>query len=250
MPDLDWLTARPIAHRGLHDAGRGIAENTPSAILAALQHGYAVEVDLQLSLDGEAMVFHDDTLDRLTEASGPVVEKTAAQLKTVSFRGTTDRIQTLGELLEQVAGAATLVLELKSLWRGGDALERRVAQVLSNYNGPVAVMSFDPHSVASLRRIAPDIVRGIVACRCSDASEWPGLSPWQRLKLRFLLHFLQTGPHFVSYDVHDLPAVGPWIARALGRPLIVWTVRTQAEADHAGKWADQITFEGYVPQDA
>lgn len=250
MPDLDWLTARPIAHRGLHDPDRGIVENTPSAVAAALENGYAIEVDLQLSLDGEAMVFHDETLDRLTEAAGPVVERTARQLKAIKFHATAERMQTLGELLEQVSGKATLVLELKSLWRGGDALARRVAEVLGSYTGPVAVMSFDPHAVANLKRIAPEIIRGIVACRCSDPAKWPGMSAWDRLKLRFLLHFMQTSPHFVSYDVHDLPAAGPWIARALGRPLIVWTVRTQNEADHARKWADQMTFERFVPRDS
>jgi len=249
MPDLQWLTARPIAHRGLHDADRGIIENTPSAVAAALDHGYAIEVDLQLTQDGEAVVFHDQTLDRLTEESGPVVGHTVAQLRAVRYRATSDRIQTLPELLEQVAGQNTLVLELKSPWFGGDRLERRVAQVLSSYSGPVAVMSFDPHSIATLRQIAPDLIRGIVSCSYADPKEWPELSRWERLRLRFLLHFPQTRPHFVSYDVHDLPALGPWVARALGRPVIVWTVRSQAEADHAGKWADQITFEQSVPRD-
>lgn len=248
MPKIEWLTAHPIAHRGLHNADQGIVENTRSAVAAALDHGYAIEVDLQLTEDGEAVVFHDDTLDRLTESRGPVVGHTVAQLKMVRFRDTFDRIQTLSELLEQVSGKATLVLELKSLWRNSDRLERRVAEVLGSYTGPVAVMSFDPYSVAALRRIAPDIIRGIVACRCSNPADWPGVSLWGRLKLRFLLHFMQTAPHFVSYDVHDLPAVGPWIARALGHPLIVWTVRTESEAAHAKKWADQITFERYRPQ--
>ena len=103
---LAWLTARPIAHRGLHDAARGIIENTPAAVRAAIAGNYGIEVDLQISADGEAMVHHDDALGRLTEGAGALDRFTAAALKRVPFRATADRMMTLGELCDLVGGRA------------------------------------------------------------------------------------------------------------------------------------------------
>src|SRR5215467_12385543 len=128
MPD--WLTARPVAHRGLHDAQKGIIENTPSAFLAAIAGGYGIECDLQISADGEAIVHHDAALGRLTEGSGRLAAMTTADLKQVRFKDTADRMLTLGELLDLVAGRATLVIELKSLGDGDDRLPRRAVDVL------------------------------------------------------------------------------------------------------------------------
>ncbi len=165
MPSLAWLTARPIAHRGLHDASAGVIENTASAFAAAIAGGYGIETDLQISADGEAMVHHDDALGRLTEGSGRLADMTAAEIKTVRFKATTDRILTLGELCDLVAGRAPLVLELKSHFDGDRRLAQRAADVLADYAGPVAVMSFDPAVIEVVRWIAPHLTRGIVAER-------------------------------------------------------------------------------------
>src|SRR5271166_3448186 len=119
MRNLDWLIARPAAHRGLHDARNGIIENTPSAVAAAMQAGYAIECDLQISADGEAMVHHDDALGRLTDGSGRLDEMSSAELKRVAFKSTSDRMISVGELCELVAGRVTLVIELKT-GRAGD----------------------------------------------------------------------------------------------------------------------------------
>ena len=124
---LDWLTAQPIAHRGLHDAQRGIIENTATAFTAAISGSYGIETDLQISADGEAMVHHDDALGRLTEGMGRLAELSAAQIKSTQFKATADRILTLGELLDLVAGRATLLLELKSHFTGDGRLLPRVA---------------------------------------------------------------------------------------------------------------------------
>src|SRR3954464_1510972 len=86
MPGLDWLTARPIAHRGLHDAAAGVIENTTSAFQAALDGGYGIECDVQITADGEAMVHHDGALGRLTDGSGALDSMTAAELKRVAFK--------------------------------------------------------------------------------------------------------------------------------------------------------------------
>jgi glycerophosphoryl diester phosphodiesterase len=142
---LDWLTARPIAHRGLHDAQRGIIENTATAFAAAISGSYGIETDLQISADGEAMVHHDGALGRLTEGTGRLAELSAAQLKTVQFKATADRILTLGELLDLVAGRATLLLELKSHFAGDGRLLARVADVLSPIAGPPRLCPLTPN---------------------------------------------------------------------------------------------------------
>jgi glycerophosphoryl diester phosphodiesterase len=243
----DWLTARPIAHRGLHDPVRGIVENTPSAVAAAVAAGYGIEVDLQLSRDGDAMVHHDDALGRLTEGSGRLADKSAAELRQVPFRATADRMMTLGELCDLVGARATLVLELKSRFDRGARLIARVVEVLASYPGPVAAMSFDPYVVAGLRRAAPRLRRGIVAERRFDHSEWRQMTPWQRRRMAHLLHAPMTRPDFVAYRVDDLPAPATRLARLFGTPVLTWTVRTPAQRERAAGWADQMIFEGFRP---
>lgn len=247
MAGLDWLTARPVAHRGLHNAAAGVFENTTSAFAAALSGGYAIETDLQISADGEAMVHHDETLGRLTEGAGRLDAMTAAALRRVPYKATTDRMQTLGELCDQAAGRATLVLELKSHFDGDRRLVARVAEVLRTYSGPVAAMSFDPDQVEALRALAPGVTRGIVAERKYDHPEWNALPADLRRQMATLAHAPRTRPHFVAYGVRDLPAAPALIARYLfGRPLLTWTVRTDADRKRA-RWADQIIFEGFRP---
>lgn len=248
MPGLDWLTARPIAHRGLHDAAAGVIENTASAFNAAIAGGYGIETDLQISADGEAMVHHDDALGRLTEGSARLADMTAADIKAVRFQRSADRILTLSELCELVGGRTTLLLEFKSRFDGDLRLVKRAAAVLANYAGPVAVMSFDPGLVEAARHIAPGLTRGIVAERHYAHHEWDRLPPSEKRRMAHLLHALRTRPQFVAYGVKDLPAVAPLIARMMfGRPLLTWTVRSEADRRRAMRWADQIIFEGIRP---
>src|SRR5258707_2420598 len=148
---LAWLTARPIAHRGLHDPAQGIIENTASAAAGALAGRYGIEADLQISADGEAMVYHDDTLGRLTDGVGALRDMSAAALKRVPFRATADRMMTLGDLLDLVAGRVTLVIEIKSRFDGDLRLAGRTAAGLAPYPGPVGGIPFDPAAVASSR---------------------------------------------------------------------------------------------------
>jgi glycerophosphoryl diester phosphodiesterase len=243
---LAWLTARPIAHRGLHDPAHEIIENTPSAAAAAIAGRYGIEADLQISADGEAMVYHDDMLDRLTDGIGALRDISAATLRRVRFRETADRMMTLGDLLDLVAGRTTLVIELKSRFDGDLRLAARTAAVLSGYGGPVAVMSFDPTPIAQLRRIAPRIVRGIAAGRHYPLAVWNFLDPAQRFKLAFLLHGWKSSPAFLAYRVDDLAAITPRAARLVfGLPLLAWTVRSTQDRTMAARFADQMIFEGF-----
>ena len=248
MPGHHWLTAHPIAHRGLHDAAAGTIENTGTAFSAAIASSYAIETDLQISADGEAMVHHDDALGRLTDGHARLADLTATEIKAVHFKATSDRILTLGELCDLVAGRATLVIELKSRFDGDLRLAHRAAQVLAGYAGPVAVMSFDPAPIEMLRTIAPKLVRGIVAERHYSHQEWDAMPALAKFQLAFLLHAPRTQPQFIAYSVKDLPSPAPWMARTLfGLPLLTWTVRSTEDQRRAARWADQIIFEGFRP---
>jgi glycerophosphoryl diester phosphodiesterase len=244
----EWLTARPVAHRGLHDAARGIIENMPAAAQAAIAGNFSIECDIQLTSDGEAMVHHDDVLGRLTEGSGALLGKTAAELKAIKFKDTPERMMTLGDLCALVAGRVPLVIEVKSHFNGDRKLVKRMAEVLASYSGPAVGMSFDPDQVLALREIMPHLARGIVAEREYTATDWPEASPEQRRGMTHLRHAFRTRPHFVAYWVNELPAAAPWIARNIfGLPLLSWTVRTPDQRERAAHYADQMIFESFVP---
>ena len=248
MRATEWLTVRPVAHRGLHDAASGIIENMPAAARAAVAGNFAIECDIQLSADGEAMVHHDGVLGRLTEGSGRLREKTAAELKSVAFKATAERMMTLADLCDLVAGRVPLLIEVKSLFDGDRKLVKRMAEVLSSYQGHAVGMSFDPDQVMALRELIPSRPRGIVAERHYTAQDWPQASPAQRRDMTHMRHFLRTRPDFVAYYVDQLPSLAPWLARNIFRcPLLTWTVRTPAQRAAAAQYADQMIFEGFVP---
>ncbi len=244
----DWLTARPVAHRGLHDRARGIIENMPGAALAAIDGNFAIECDIQLTADGEAMVHHDDALGRLTEGAGALLGLTATALKEVRFRDTSERMMSLADLCTLVKGRVPIIVEVKSHFDGDRRLVKRMAEVLASYTGPVAGMSFDPDQVVALRQMLPKLPRGIVAQRHYTEVDWPEATAAQREGMRHLKHALRTRPHFVAYWVNDLPAPAPWIARHIfGLPLLTWTVRTAEQRTRAARYADQMIFEGFHP---
>jgi glycerophosphoryl diester phosphodiesterase len=245
---LDWLTARPIAHRGLHDSAHGIIENTAGAVCAAIAANYGIEVDVQVSGDGEAMVYHDDVLGRLTDGTGRLDTLTAAELKLVPFRGSDEQMMTLGDLCDLVGGRIAMLIELKSRFDGDPRLPGRVASVLSGYQGPVAPMSFDPGQVSLLRQKSPRLVCGIVAAKYRPHPYWDLMPAWMRNGMGYLLTALTARPQFVAYAVADLPALAPLVARhVFGLPLLTWAVRTEPERRVAERWADQMIFEGFRP---
>ena len=245
----DWLIARPIAHRGLHDRAAGRPENTRAAARAAAAGGFAIECDVQLSADGEAMVFHDAALGCLTEASEPVSSRTVAELVRMTVAGTPETIPTLPEFLAAGGGAVPMIVEVTSRHDGDLRLATRAAEVASAYGGPVALKSFDPQVVAALRGLVPEgVPRGIVAETTQDDPAYAALPLATRLALSNLLHFADTRPDFLSWRVDDLPCAPTYLCRLLGRlPVMAWTVRTDGQRVRAAEHADQMVFEGFVP---
>ncbi len=234
----------PLAHRGLH--GPGTPENSRAAVAAAVAAGYGIEIDVRIAADGAAMVFHDATLDRLTAATGPVADRRGAELCALRLAGTDETIPTLHEVLGRVAGLVPLLVEVKPDAAGADRpggpldrAARAVAAALTGYDGPVAVMSFDPGIVAVLAQAAPAVPRGLTTMT------WPADAPGAA-RLNAIADYDRTGASFVSHDAADL--AHPRLAglRARG-PVLCWTIRDAASECVARTRSDNITFEGYRP---
>lgn len=249
-PELRTIFERPIAHRGYHDADNGIIENTPTAIQKAVDHNFGIEVDVQETADGEALVFHDYALDRLAEGTGKVIDHQSADLKNVRMRTGSDTLWMLQDLFDLVAGQVPLVIEIKSLLRR-DAQEtfvRHVTEQTARYSGPACIKSFDPDMLTIVRHHDPSVLRGIVADAARPGPDYTRHSRMDRFILRHLLHAPRTRPHFVSYGIKDLPRPGPsFMRRFLGVPTMAWTVRTREQFEYGAKYADQIVFEGFDP---
>lgn len=246
--NLDFITKIPIAHRGLHHAELNIIENSRGSVEAAVQHGYAIEIDVQLTKDGQAVVFHDEKLGRLIDNDGDVVDFTLLELIEMTYIANGEKMISFAQLLEIVAGKVPLIVEVKSLSNNIGPLEKHVADLIDGYDGEICIMSFNPFTVKEFKRIAPHIVRGIVAEYNMTPEEWPGTNPLTRFIFKNLLHWPLLRPHFISYHVHDLPTTCVKIAKAMGTPIITWTIESSADEQHSNKFADQITFEQYLPK--
>jgi len=248
MGTLPWLTASPVAHRGLHDFERGIVENTEAAARAAIDAGYGIECDIRLAADG-IVVFHDADLERLTRARGPVAGQSLAVLRKTKLRGTDERILDLDEFLAIVGGRVGLFVEFKADPKTPDmSLVTQAVTSLAAYKGPVAVMSFSPRIVGGLKALAPSLPRGLVSGGYRQARNKAGLSAARRLVLRNLLNTPSVSPHFIAYDINALPAFAPLLLRRFGLPLLSWTVKTPKHIETARTYADQIIFEGFRPE--
>jgi glycerophosphoryl diester phosphodiesterase len=237
----------PVAHRALHDRAAGRPENSRDAVRAAVAAGYAIEIDVQLSSDGQAMVFHDDDLDRLTDQSGPVRARTAADLGAIRLTDAADGIPTLPEILALVAGRVPLLVEVKDqtgdLSAGVGPLERAAAKALVGYTGPVALMSFNPHSVAALADLAPGVPRGLTTMTF-DPEEW-GLTGARAAELSAIPDYDRVGASFISHHWRDLadPRIADLAAQGAG--ILCWTVRAPDVEATARRIAHNVTFEGY-----
>jgi len=245
----DAFLSRPLAHRGLHDKKAGRAENSRKAFQAAMEAGYGIELDLQLSSDGVAMVFHDYELGRLTAAKGAVAQQTAADLGTIPLLQDGDGIPTLAEVLALVDGRVPLLIEIKDqdgqMGPNIGPLGEAAAYCLRGYAGPFAVMSFNPHATAEMAQLLPEAPRGIVTDPYTS-DDWPLLPQATRETLRTIPDYARTGSCFVSHNVADLRAPRIAALKAEGAAILCWTVKSAEMEAEARKVADNITFEGYL----
>lgn len=240
---------RPFAHRALHDRKAGRVENSIKSIQSALDAGYGIEIDLQMSSDGHAMVFHDDHLDRLTEEPGPVRDHTRAELETIPLRYDRGTIPSLEVVLALVQGQVPLLIEIKDQdgAMGPDIgpLEQATCNALQGYHGEVALMSFNPHAVAACATLAPDIPRGLVTARF-DAMSWPATPEPVRDSLREIPDYHRVGACFISHEASDLDRPRVAELKDQGAHILCWTIRSAKQEAAARRIVDNVTFEGYL----
>ena len=232
---VGWLKGVEYAHRGLH--GGGITENSLPAFKAAISRGMGIECDVQRTADDRAVVYHDWELERLTGQSGPVQDRTAAELSHIALGRGAGTIPTMREVLDCVGGRVPLLVEVKSRQDGRVApLCLAVRRDLEGYVGHLAVMSFDPRIGAWFRHHAPRTLRGLVMTEEGART----LSATVR-RHRWLWH---AKPDFLAYDVRDLPSRFAAAQRRRGLPVLTWTVRSPALRERAASHADSPIVEG------
>lgn len=240
---------RPITHRGLHDRSKGIAENSRDAFEAAINAGFPIECDLQLSMDEHPMVFHDYGLKRLTAETGPIRQRDVKTLQKTALLGSQNTIDTLPDILSLIAGRVPLLIEIKdqdgAMGPYIGTLEERTADALKDYKGDVAVMSFNPNSTRRMKQLMPEIPCGITTS-AFDPDHWP-LSKQRCEELRDIPDFEDCGASFISHEAADLDRPRVAELKEAGAKVLCWTIRSQREADAALKTAHNITFEGYMP---
>jgi glycerophosphoryl diester phosphodiesterase len=238
----DWLIHGFISHRGLHTGDSERPENSLKAFSSAVAAGYGIEMDVRLSADRKAVVFHDRTLQRMTGVEKHVSACTAAELGRIRLLGSEQTIPLLKEVLDLVKGRVPLLVEIKNDGKPG-ALEQAVFRDLSFYTGSFAVQSFNPFSLNWFKAKAPEIVRGQLSGDFRDED----LFFLKKLILKNLFMNWKSDPHFISYDVRCLPFWAVNRVRRRGLPVLGWTVRSQAEYLSVKPYVDNIIFENFIP---
>lgn len=241
-----WLFDRPLAHRGLHDGAEegGRPENSLAAFQAAVTAGYGIELDVQASADGRAMVFHDSQLARMTGRAGLLAEWEAAALAGLTLRDGHQGIPTLDAALQLIGGQVPVIVEIKTRPGGIGLVEQAALPILRDYQGPFAVTAFEARSLTWFRQRQPDWPRGHNVGRHNLPAHGPW---WRRLAWRFLYDVDGAQPDFVVYDGRDLPNWASGRVRAAGTPVLSYTIKDRAEMDRLAPHTDNIIFEGFRP---
>ncbi len=229
------------AHRGLHNATR--AENSLSAFAAAVDAGYGIELDVRLSKDGELVVFHDDTLDRVTEGEGRIDKKTLRELKELHLLGTDDTVPTFSEVLALVDGKVPLLVELKEEPFKYGVTEKCV-EILKEYKGEFIVESFNPLALWKFKKLMPGVLRGVLSDHFFAQQKYK--KPMYFILQMFMLNFLAS-PDFIAFNHERYNSLGFKIQKNVFRPaLFAWTVRSSdAEKLARKRGFDSVIFENY-----
>lgn len=228
------------AHRGLHTKDRSVPENSLAAFRRAAERGYGVELDVQLSRDGQVMVFHDDDLERMTGKTGKIWDLDFEELRTLRLAGTEETIPLFTEVLEVLKnGAGPLIVELKTGPRN-DELCEKTYEILGYYPGIWCMESFNPFIVNWFRKNAPEAVRGQLATMREKYDGYPAFL--RKILSEAGFSFLNK-PHFIAYNLDAEVPKKVLKMREKGVLLFGWTARKPGWEDRA----DGLIFELYEP---
>lgn len=234
-----WLCNTFIAHRGLHD--KNTPENSMTSFKNAIEKGYAIEIDVRPLADGTIVVFHDDTLERMTNEKGEIGKLTYEEVKKITLKNSDEHIPTFKEFLDFIDGQVPVLVEIKNIGKVG--FEKDVYELLKTYKGKYAIMSFNPISLAWFKKHAPEVWRG----QLSSFFENEKLSFIKKVLLKKMrLNKILSKPHFISYNIDNLP--NKYTDKYKNLPLVAWCVRSQQEYEEKGKYCDNIIFENFIPK--
>ena len=231
---------RSFAHRGLHVEDKSVPENSLEAFRLAASAGYGVELDVQLSKDGQVVVFHDDTLDRVCGVHARVDEKSFDELRLLRLCGTEQRIPLFSDVLAVIRGRGPLLVELKNGRRNRELCKKTYA-LLQGYKGDVCIESFNPRIVAWFRFHGRDLLRGQLAAPVADYVKDGFKKPLGFVLSRTLLNFLAR-PQFIAYKIGRRPLLVR-VSEKLGAMKVGWTSHDPVNE----KGRDAVIFEFYRP---
>ncbi|MBP5194075.1 MAG: glycerophosphodiester phosphodiesterase [Clostridia bacterium] len=221
----------PVAHRGLHN--ENYPENSMAAFKNAIDRGYPIEMDVHMSSDGKLVVFHDDNLSRMTGYNADIREVDYQTIQSLRLKNTDEVIPDFSDFLALVGGRVPLLIEVKQQKQKG--IEQKIIDELKEYNGEFVVQSFDPRIVINFKKLAPEIIRGQLACGYKQGLGFAKEFVLKHTPLNFL-----SKPDFVNYDIGSLPTKR---SRYGGLPLICWTVRTEEQKKKAESLGINYVFE-------
>ena len=237
--NTDWLATTSFAHRGLHGPQTGLSENSLSAFNAAKDAGFGFELDILLSGDDKAIVIHDQNLKRLTGRDESILNLTAEQLEKINFTDSDDTIPTLKIALNQTAGKTPILIEIKGDQGEYNKIAKNVFQDISDYNGPIAIMSFYPDIISYFKLNHPDITRGLVATPINDKS-----MPDDYFDIQQQIKTIRDlEVDFIAYDIRALPNKATQYCQQNNITVLTWTVRSEADRQKAKINTDNIIFE-------
>ena len=239
----EWLLTIPIAHRGLHDAEKQIAENSISAFQQAIDCSLAIELDIRFSADLVPMVFHDADLSRMTGRESPIGEITADELARIKLKNSPDSIPSLQQVLTLINGQVPLIIELKPVSIPRAQAVAIIWEMLKSYDGPYSVQSFDPFLLMAIGRLAPQVIRGQLGMYSPPSS----LSRYRKFMLRHMLLNRFSKPHYIGYDINDIEKSTVQKSVKRDMALLVWTVKSETDLKKARRYAQNVIFEALPP---
>ena len=238
-----WLANRPIAHRGLHSNRTNRPENSLAAFEAAASAGIPIELDVQLSADNKLFIIHNENLERITGQAGMIWDFSSEELSGLRILGTNEHLPTLEEVFALVRARVPILIEIKNI-RNTRTIDKLILEAIRNYDGPVAIESFNILSVAWFKRNAPTIPRGVLVW---DFKDIPVVGLFKRFLIHIVLHHSLivwlARPHFVAYGLRMLPCLAAKITKLRKKPVLSWPIRTASEWASARKYSDNYIFE-------
>lgn len=245
-PDVSSLMNVHYAHRGLHDNKGDAPENSMAAIRKAVENGYGIEFDVQLTRDRIPVVFHDESLKRVCGVEGNVRDYTYEELQQFPLLSSEERIPLFADVLNAVGGRVPLIIEIK-IHENPAEVCAKADELIRAYQGPYCIESFDPRAVAWYKKNRPQVIRGQLSANFNI--------PTRKEKFtEMLVHHLLTNviarPDFIAYDHHSKGNLSRVLLRKLFHTLsVAWTLKSQQEMDAAKDDFDLFIFEQFIPRD-